>query len=108
MDIREISMAVSTGGTSQKVAISGTSAQSTALSSQTLSAPNSAGGLDVICTVDVDCFVRQGSNPTAVADGTDQLLLGGNTYRLSGIANGNKLAFITASGAGNAYLTPGV
>lgn len=108
MDIREISMAVSTGGTSQRISISGTSAQSSVLSSQTVSAPNSAGGLDVLCTVDVDCFVRQGSNPTALADGTDQLLLAGNTYRLSGIINGNRLAFITSGGTGNAYLTPGV
>lgn len=100
MDLREVSMLVSTGGTSSKVAISGTSAQSAAFSG--------AGGVDVLCTPDVDCFVRQAADPTAVADGTDQLLLGGNTYRLSGIASGNKLAFITSGATGNVYLTPGV
>lgn len=99
MDSREVSIKVSEGGDSQRVAISTTSAQSAAFSG--------SGGVDMICTPDVDCFVRQGSNPTALADGTDQMLLGGNTYRLSGIVNGNKLAFITISGSGYVYLSPG-
>ncbi len=100
MDTREVSMAVSEGGTSQRIAISTTSAQSGVLSAN--------GGVDAVVYADTDCFVRQGASPTALADGTDQLLLAGNQYRLSGIVSGNRLAFITASGAGFVYLTPQV
>jgi len=100
MDCRVISAAVDTGGLSQVVSISSTSAQSSALST--------TGGVAVLVTPTVDCFVRQGSNPTAVNNGTDMLLLGGNTYRLSGIVNGNKLAFITSGAVGSVYITPGV
>lgn len=93
----ELSIVVDSGGASQKVAISTTSAQSTAISTTDNT---------VLVTPDTTCFVRQGSNPTAVSDGTDIILLANNQYRLS-IGKGNKLAFITASGSGFVYITPG-
>jgi hypothetical protein len=101
MDVRAISLKVDEGGASQKVAVSAASAQSAAI---TISP---TGNQDVMVTPDIDVFVRQGSSPIAVADGTDILLLAGNSYRLSGIVNGNKLAFITGGGAGFVYISPG-
>jgi hypothetical protein len=92
----ELSFVASTGGTSEKVAISTANARSSVIASRI-----------AMVTPDVDCFVRQGlATPTAVSDGTDQLLLAGNTYRL-GVTPGNKLAFITATGTGFVYITPG-
>ena len=85
-----------TGGQSEAIAISGTSAQCTAIT---------AGSALVTSTV--DCFFRQGANPTALSNGTDQLLLGGNTYRISGITSGYELAFITTGASGTVYITPG-
>lgn len=86
-----MSMTVGAGGTSTKLAISGVSAQSVACVGNT-----------VVVTPDTDCFVRLGANPVALVD-VDQLLLARNTYRLS-VAAGQKLAFITAGSAGNAYI----
>lgn len=106
MDIREVTMKALTGGQSSVVSISGASAQSAAFAQPAVPAPQT-GDLDATITPTVDCFVRQGTNPTALADGTDQILLGGNTYRLSGILVGNKLAFITSGAAGSVYITPG-
>ena len=90
------SLSALTGGQSSAVSISGTSAQSAAITT----------GIAVV-TPTVDCFFRQGSNPTALSNGTDQLLLGGNTYRISGITSGNELAFITTGATGTVYITPG-
>lgn len=87
---------VLSGGQSSVVAVSGTSAQSLVITTE-----------NVVVTTTVDCFVRQDSNPTAVSDGTDQILLGGNQYRLAGIVTGNKLAFKTTGATGNVYITPG-
>ena len=94
--VTEYSMPVHAGGTSQSVAISTTSAQSAALSFGT-----------AVVTPTANCFVRQGSNPTALANGTDQYLVANNSYRLTGIVPGNKLAFITGTGTGTVYITPG-
>ena len=91
---KEASIDVSAGGTSQKVAISTVSAQSTAI----------AAPLALVSPT-VDCFMRQGANPTATNDGTDQFLFAGYTYRVAMTA-GNKLAFAAASGTGNVYITP--
>jgi hypothetical protein len=85
-----------TGGQSAAVAISAVSAQSAAITMPS-----------VVVTPTVDCFFRQGANPTALSNGTDQILLATNSYRISGIVSGNKLAFITASGSGTVYITPG-
>src|SRR5574341_332609 len=106
MDIREISVKLDGGGNGAKIAISGASAQSAALS---LKPSPTAGGadarFDVLVYVSVDCFVRNGSNPTAVVD-TDIPLAAG-LYRLSGINDGDKLAFITSGAAGFAWVYPG-
>jgi hypothetical protein len=107
MDIREISVKLDGGGNGAKVAISGTSAQSAALS---LKPTPVSGGADtrdsVLVYVNVDCFVRNGANPTAVVD-TDIPLAAGGMYRLSGIKDGEKLAFITSGATGSAWVYPG-
>jgi hypothetical protein len=98
---RELSFVASLGGNSQKLALSTSSAQSATLGA------GSTGTMTVLFTTDVDCFYRQGSNPVAVSDGTDQLIVSECTYRVQ-VLCGNKLAFVTASGTGNAYITPEV
>ena len=90
-----ISLQISSGGDSTKVAISTASAQSAALLATSY-----------LITPDVNCFARTGANPTAVADGTDILLLANNQYRVVPLVIGQKLAFITPTGTGNVYLTP--
>jgi len=92
----EGSLIALTGGQSSKVSISSASAASAAF---TVSM--------VIATPTADCFFRQGAAPEALADGTDQLLLANNTYRITGIVSGNKLAFITTGAAGTVYISPG-
>jgi len=85
------------GGQSSSVAISATSAASAAIT---------AG--HAVVTPTVDCFFRAGAaTPTALSDGTDQILLGGNTYRISGITSGHMLAFKTTAATGTVYISPG-
>lgn len=95
MNVQEISFSLGDPGISQVVAISGTSAQSSVINASA-----------VIITPTADCFVRQGSNPTATSDGTDLFLLGLTTYRLN-IPPGAKLAFKTSGATGSVYITPG-
>lgn len=94
---QEESMTVLSDSSSEKLSISGVSAATT----------NSTDLGQVVVTPDVDCFVTQGVTPVAVADGTDQILLAYNSYRLTRIVDGNKLAFITAGATGNIYISPG-
>ena len=82
-------------GISQKVTVSTTSAQSAAIA---------ANSVTIYATVNV--YVRQGSNPTAVSDGTDQFIPAETFVSLEGLITGNKLAII-GEGSGIAYLTPG-
>jgi hypothetical protein len=103
VNVTEISIEITTGGTSQKVAISGTSAQSAAAAAS--STESKGVPIRYLLTADVNCFVRKGSNPTAVSDGTDQILIANQTYRVE-LMDGEKLAFITTAASGNAYLTP--
>lgn len=84
------------GGQCQAVSISGTSAQSASITTG-----------NVIVTPTVDCYFRASANPTALSDGTDQLLLGGVQYRIVGIASGHKLAFKTTGATGTAHIAPG-
>lgn len=103
MNVIQIAGDVLAGGLSQKVVVSATSAQSTALT-----APASwPAGMPyrAIVTCDVPCWVRAGANPTALADGTDHYLPANTPFRVE-FASGQKLALI-AGGAGNAYITPG-
>ena len=95
MNIQETSVVVDDGGRSQSVAISGTSAQSVVINANY-----------VLITLTTAAFVRQGADPTALADGTDTYLAGGATYRLC-VPKGAKLALITAGPTGTAYITPG-
>lgn len=103
MNFTEISMGLTDGGTSQKVAIGIVSAQSAAAAAA--STENKGAPIKYLVTPDVTCFVRKGANPTAVADGTDQILIANQTYRVE-LMDGEKMAFITASGSGNVYITP--
>jgi len=82
------------GGQSQKVAVSTTSAQSTELQCKTV----------ILCS-DVDCFIRQGENPTALSDGTDQFLPAYNIVRFFNFHPGNKIA-VKSTSVGNLYITP--
>src|SRR4051812_37841083 len=103
MDVREVSIKLDGGGNGQKVAVTGASAQSTALSLK----PTPVSGTDardsVLIYATIDCFVRNGANPTAVVD-TDIPLIGGNMVRLSGIKDGEKLAFISSGAVGSVWV----
>jgi hypothetical protein len=90
-----ISMAVPNRASTTTVAISTTSAQSGVL----------AGG-NVVLKSTAECFVVRGSNPTATV--LCLPLLADQQYRLTGIAEGERLAFITASGSGTVHITEGV
>jgi hypothetical protein len=100
-----VSLNITSGGTSQKVAISTVAASTAAIAAPT-GLPTGAP-VPVVLAVDVDAFVRRGANPTAVSDGTDQFVPAGILLRTE-VQPGEKLSFITASGSGNAYVTPGV
>jgi|SRR6478736_9110513 len=89
---------ISTGGNCLKLTIGTGNTQSAAF---TAPAPVY---VNVYSTV--DCFCRQGPNPTAVADGTDQFIPSGLMYRAGPIAIGNKIAFITPAGTGVVYVSP--
>ena len=84
------------GGISQRIEVSGTSAQSTVFSDNTTVYMHNTIGV----------YVRQGTNPTALATGAD-LFIPIGTWRLTGIIDENKLAFITKGGVGEVHLTPG-
>jgi hypothetical protein len=98
----QISLNVPAANSTQAIAISSASAQSAPLN----------GGY-VVVTATVDCFVLRGGNPTAAvptAGGANGALplLAGVQYRLTGIAEGERLAFVCAAGgSGTAYVTPG-
>lgn len=82
-------------GRGQKISVSTVSAQSAVLT-------------DSSCVVhtSVDCYVRQGADPTAVADGSDQFIPAGALIRLGGLARGNRLAIIAVT-SGTVHLMPG-
>lgn len=91
--MQEVTITLDDGGKSQALSISSTSAQSAAITS---------GFCRIYATV--DCFARQGSNPTAVSDGTDTFIPGGVWLRVN-CARGNKLAFKTTAASGTVYIT---
>jgi hypothetical protein len=95
MHTQDLSIVVDEGGRSQSIAISSTSAQTTAIDSEF-----------VVVTLTAAAFVRQGSNPTATNDGTDTYLMADVSYRLN-IRRGNRLAIRTSGPTGTAYITPG-
>lgn len=85
---------IATGGTCQKVAISSTSAQSAAIDAHL-----------VHVTPTVDCYVREGANPTALSNGTDHFLVANATQAFT-ITHDNKLAFITTAASGSVHIAP--
>jgi hypothetical protein len=95
MHTQDLSIIVDEGGRSQAVSISSTSAQSAVINAEY-----------AVVTLTTAAFVRQGLDPTALADGTDIYLLADVTYRLN-VKRGNKLAFRTSGLSGTAYITPG-
>jgi hypothetical protein len=90
-----ISAQVLSGGQSFKLSTSTTSIQTPVLSETVYTV-----------TSDSNCFIRMGTNPVAVSDGSDQLMLANQTYRFQPIIPGYKIAFILASGTGNIYMSP--
>ena len=86
------------GATTQAISVSGTSAQSAAIT---------AGSAVVYNPLAVTVFFRRGADPTALADGTDQPIPAGAWARITDIPSGYKLAFINGGTAGTVYLTPG-
>jgi len=86
---------VDVGALSQTRSLSGTSAQTAALTVSRY-----------LVWLTEPAFVRQGANPTAVSTGVDMYVPAEVWVRLGGITVGNKLAFITGGGTGTAYLTP--
>ena len=94
--VAELTLTLSRGSTSQKVATSTVSASSTVIN-----APH------VLVYVDVATYARTGAGAaTAIATGADQYLVAGNQYRFPWI-EGDVIAFITLTGTGNAYITAG-
>ncbi|MBO9602549.1 MAG: hypothetical protein J7496_08585 [Novosphingobium sp.] len=91
---REQSLLVPETAIGLTVSISGTSAQSAALSEDSA----------VVCST-VDCFVMKGTNPTATTGGA--FIPANVPLRLFGWKPGQKLAFITSGATGTVYLTPG-
>lgn len=81
-------------GRSQRLAVSTTSAQS---------APIPASS--IVVHTSVDCYIRQGESPVALADGTDHFIPAGAYVRMSGITKGNRLAIIAVAN-GLVHLTP--
>jgi hypothetical protein len=83
---------ISPGTFCQKIAISSTSAQSTAIN-----------GSIVHVTPTTGCFMRRGSNPVAVSTGVDHYLVAGATQEFN-ISKGDLLAFITDAATGSVYV----
>jgi hypothetical protein len=99
-DSREISVVPMEGGTSVLLTLAANTSQQ-----YTPAAAVAGQALYITLFADVDCFIRQGANPTALADGADQILPANNMYRIGPIAPGNRLAIISAS-VGSVYITP--
>lgn len=102
MNITDISTEVLAGGQSQQIVLSTTSAPTTAVPA--LNPGESSKTVTFV--VDAACFVRRGTNPTALSNGTDQYLIANKLYRCQ-MQAGEKLAFVMATGTGNAYVTFG-
>jgi len=81
-------------GSSQALAISSTSAKA------------SIRDASVVIYATVDCFMRAGSNPTALATGVDQFIPAGVMLRVA-LQPGYQLAFVTSSASGTVYISPG-
>lgn len=93
----ENSIPATSGGQSEKVAISAVTASSAAITTESVTIYST-----------VDCFIRVGATPqTAVSDGTDDFIPAGNKLRLHSIKASHVIAFITSGATGTVYITPG-
>lgn len=103
MNISEVSMELLAGGQSTQITLSAASAQGPVVARPT----NHPAGVPIKCTLlpSVACWVRKGTNPTALADGTDQALTAGVIHRVE-LMEGERIAAI-AGGAGTLNFTPG-
>lgn len=93
----ETSLVPNEGGKSETVSVSTTSAQSSAFYT------NAAGYVNIFATH--DCFMRMGTNPTAVSTGADQFIPANSLFRVGPIPAGHKLAFVVSSGNSTVYIT---
>lgn len=61
-----------------------------------------------VVTVTTDTYMRMSASDSTApaADGTDQLLLSGNQYRVEPIPDGHYLHFIRKSADGSVFITP--
>lgn len=84
-------------GTCQKLAFTGTTAQSAALNTAT-------SVVRLVATQ--NCHVKIGANPTAVADGTCMYLVA-NVPEYVGVSGGDKIAAIQDSSGGNLFIMEG-
>lgn len=80
-------------GTSQKVTVGASSTQSAAVQSKL-----------VRIFSNVDCFIATGTNPTAVADGTNMIIPAGFVEYIA-INVGDKIAVIQSASGGFLYIT---
>lgn len=80
--------------------------QSVSVSTSSAATSNVIGASDCYVYTNVECFALAGGTPTAtVAAGTP--LAANSMTRFTGLQAGDKIAFITASGTGTAYVRPG-
>lgn len=96
MRVLEVTVVPNTGGQSEKLTLPGGSD----VDSSVINAASEAY-INFFCTV--DCFVRMGTNPTAVLD-TDQFIPASNLVRMGPIPAGYKLSVFSAT-AGIARIT---
>lgn len=89
------SFAAQPGGQSARIAIGAASVQTAVINRPS-----------IVVTCDVAAYIRRGTNPVALADGTDQYLLANQSYRLHGFMPGEKMALIAVGTGGFAYITP--
>ena len=93
---KELSFHANAGGLSQSVSISSTSAATVGLVAD-----------NVVIYSTVDCFMRAGASPTALATGVDQFVPAATMLRVTIPTAGWQLAFKTSSASGTVYVNPG-
>lgn len=85
-------------GTCQKVTFSGTSAQSNAMQTRT-------SAVELYSTK--ACWIKFGTNPTAVANDGSSFYLDAGLFKVYGIAPGQKIAVIQDAAGGDLHLIEG-
>lgn len=105
MQTTAITIEALSGGQSTKTATSTTSASLPVVTQPT----GLPAGAPIRCAVYSDAvgFIRRGGSPTAVSDGSDQIIPA-NTLVFVHLMAGERLAIILPTGTGNAYFTPNV